>query len=553
MNDSVKREMRHRLTIGVRLRRKPSKKVDYLERGPSHLGRNKSLFWIAFAVIAVISLAADLTKFRDLPPQFIGHADQANIASVARNIAEGKGAVVDSIWLLTGGGVPGNEIPIPEPYWSIYVAGIVGFFFLLFGSSLTTMLVPAAILKIAIGAISAGITLRITNSKLAAFAVAVPLLYHPMMTRSVNGLSDIYLTFFMLSAAIVLVYAILRSSRWLFFLFGLIIGIAIGVKPSGLLLLGLLVGYILFYGDLKVTTRNSVFVIIGITLGLLPLIVHNYQAFGSVISPGSLLAKEAGRVRMLTLSHDIGFFSPESFPEAQGVSSLGTFIELAKLRLEIAFMVLKKGLLIPYFFYPFVVLGLFTTIYSIRSLFIYRGANFEKLFGYISLQMVIAGLVLACTVHWETRYWNFLIPFLVIVSVTSVARLTRQKMIRATIFTLIVAGSLWSFVEHLRNFKPKPIPKLYAQASSILPRDAIVFTSDPWEFSFHTRLRSVMLPVTSSDSALLSLSERYGVGYIAIVKQKVRHPKYRALVEGDIPDYLEPIQTGQWLTILKFK
>jgi 4-amino-4-deoxy-L-arabinose transferase-like glycosyltransferase len=525
------------------------KSTDSLSNG----ARSNRLFWFAFAVIAIISAVSDLTKFSELPPQFIGHADQANTAIVARNIAEGKGAVVDSIWLLTSGGIPGNEIPIPEPYWSIYVAGIVGFFFLLFGSSLTTMLIPAVILKIAIASISSCIALRITKSVFAAFTVAVLLLFHPVMTRVITGLSDIYLTFFMLSAALVLTIAILRRSTWLFFLFGLITGIAIGVKPSGLLLLGLLFGYVLFYGQIKVSTIHFFIAIAGIIFGLLPLIIHNYQGFGSAISPASSLVKEAGRIRLLTFDHNVGFFNPEPFRAAKTATPLSTLYQVANYHFDGFLRGLKKGTLIPYFLAPFIALGVAKTLLSVRSLFIYRGAGFDKLFAYISIQMLIAGLILACAVHWEQRYWNFLIPFVTIISVLFIAELTMRKSIFASFYLIIIFGSLWAHAEQLRQFEPRPIPRVYEQAASILPRDAIVFTNDPWEFSFHTRLRSVMLPHTDKDSTLLSLSERYGVEYIVILHGKARHPKYQTFLEGELPSYLSRIKAEQWLTILKFK
>ena len=53
------------------------------------------------------------------PDTFIGHADEANLANLAQNIANGKGAVVDTAWLYTNGGIPGEKLPQPEPYWSV--------------------------------------------------------------------------------------------------------------------------------------------------------------------------------------------------------------------------------------------------------------------------------------------------------------------------------------------------------------------------------------------------------------------------------------------------
>ena len=86
-----------------------------------------------------------------------------------------------------------------------------------------------------------------------------------------------------------------------------------------------------------------------------------------------------------------------------------------------------------------------------------------------------------------------------------------------------------------------------------LPRDAIVFTNDPWEFAFHTRRGAVMLPYTDNDSTLLAQAEKYNAGYIVIVKSEIRHSKYQPLLEGVFPEYLEPVFLSGYLTILKFK
>lgn len=518
----------------------------------NRLAQTKTFFWLVFISMAIVSVVADLTKFTDLPPQFIGHADQANTAVLARNIAEGRGAVVENIWILTDGGIEGNSIPAPEPYWSIYVGGIVAFFFLLFSASLTSMLIPATLMKMCIAGIAAGVTLRISKSSLAAAAVAVALLYHPVMTNVVRGLSDVYLTFFMLSTAVVLVYAIRRDSPWMFLLAGLLTGAAIGTKPSGLLLVGLFLGYLAFSGHaIKALGRLAV-VCIGALAGLMPLFVHNYQAFGSIVSPASLLMKKAGVIKLLTADHNAAFFDPEPYPGIETVDRLESTIVLAQQHLTDFFLALTRGELVPYFLYPFIIVGLFTTIFSIRSFFMYKDASFERLFAYFSAQMVIAGLVLACVVHWEARYWNFLIPFLVVLSVVAIAKLTERKPIFAISYAIMLAGTFWAFAQEINNFQPKPIPPVYAKAASLIPEDAVVFSNDPWQFSFHAQRKTVMIPYTDSDSAVLSLSKRYNVQYIVVITGQLRHPHFTPMLTGDFPDYLEPTYSNRFLTVAKF-
>jgi hypothetical protein len=79
-----------------------------------------------------------------------------------------------------------------------------------------------------------------------------------------------------------------------------------------------------------------------------------------------------------------------------------------------------------------------------------------------------------------------------------------------------------------------------------------VLTSDPWEFSFHSKLRTVALPYTSKDTVLLAVAERYGAEYIAIVDKTIRHEKYRPLLNNQFPDYLEPFYQSSNLILVKF-
>ena len=159
------------------------------------------VFWTLFLLLAITTGFRDVTHYPygdTSSPRLIGHADQANMAVVARNLAEGKGAVVDAIWLHTNGGIKGGEIPIPEPYWSIYVAAIIAVFFYFWGASLTVMLIPAVLMKTAIAALAALVTFRLNKSYLTAFAVAAFLLCDLHIAMYVCGLSDIYLAFFVL-------------------------------------------------------------------------------------------------------------------------------------------------------------------------------------------------------------------------------------------------------------------------------------------------------------------------------------------------------------------
>ena len=461
---------------------------DFQKKIPARL-----TFWSLFLVVAVATGYDDVTHYQDLSTiRFIGHADQANVAMLARNIAEGNGAVVDAIWLHTNGGIEGNEIPLPEPYWSIYVAAIIAVFFYFLSPGLTALLIPAVLTKTAIAALAAHITFKLSKQHITAFAVAVVLLCDAHMEIAVSGLSDIYLALFMLLTCTTLCYAITRDSPLLFFVVGVLIGIAIGVKPSGMLLIGLLLGYLLFLGNVRKAIRNLALSAVGILIGVGPLAYHNYQAFGSVYSPAFALVREADRIRFVTDNHNRAFYDPEPYTYTAAELELltGPANELSRARAF--FRALITGRIFPVGLLILAAVSVLWVLSQVRSFFIYRKIEYEKLFEYVAVQMLIAGVVLGFAVHTEPRYWLFMVPFLSIGAIYLISRFS-QLMTLGVVF-LILYGALTPTT----TVRSAPLPPWFTTADEVLPQDATVLTSNPWQFAYHTRRKTVSLPIPIS-------------------------------------------------------
>ena len=167
--------------------------------------------------------------------------------------------------------------------------------------------------------------------------------------------------------------------------------------------------------------------------------------------------------------------------------------------------------------------------------------------------MLIAGCVLGVVVHWETRYWNFLVPFLTIATIVVVSRFSDHQPILKILYPLIILGTVGLYVIDTNRFTPRLIPAGFTEVSEILPKNSVVLTSDPWEFSFHSGLNTVALPYTDKDSVLREVAERYGASYIAIVDGEVRHTKYSGFLNQKIPEYLELVHQSDQLFVLEFK
>lgn len=508
--------------------------------------RNTSaIYYLFLSIIIAIVAINDVTKFRDLPPRWIGHGDQADVALVARNIAEGKGAVTDAIWLLTNGGLEGG-VPIPEPYWSIYLAAIISIFFGLFSDSLTALLIPAAISKSLITMLAVFITYRISGSHISAIGVGILLSCLGLMTKAVNGLSDIYLTLFILAGSLAVISAVHRQSLYLSGLSGLLTGIAIGIKPSGLLLFGVFFLFFFYFRKGWGFWRCVPPYLIGVLIGVWPLASHNYDGFGSAISPALALANKAGNISLLT-NLDNGFYNPEPYQytdsELQQLLSGGKYVR----NIQQFFLAFVTGEIFPALLLPIALFGIAATFRKHIATKPKDPENFDTSFALVSILILMAAIFQGFIVHMEERYWNFIVPFLAIWAIIMLEKISPKLIVLASILVIT------SYANANRKYNPEPIPQAYSMLQNILPADSIVMTADPWEFAFHTRRRAVMTPYTEKHEVITQIQKRYDAQYLAIIRKQVRHGIYNQFIDGIYPDYLEPIHSSNDLIVLKFK
>jgi 4-amino-4-deoxy-L-arabinose transferase-like glycosyltransferase len=499
---------------------------------------------------------------------FIGNADQSNVANLARNIAEGNGAVVDNVWLMVEGGLPGNNATHAEPYWSVYVAAMIAPFFKAFGASRLTLILPALLIKVIIVGIVAWVIHRITPGKQLPTILAIVLTSFSIpLINAINGFSDIYLTLFVLLTGLTLFYALSMKKWYLFLLAGIFAGISVGVKPSGILLLGVWPVYFVFCKYRIRLIRDFIIFFIGMIFSLTPYIIYNQLNFDTFAPPGLALVVKSASIRDSIIANDNevndnktsenkfghahrkGFYDPDStlktLTKPEGSSfQIEKLIERLKTFIQRSFI---WGMLIPIWLVPFVLLGVAEIIIRIKS----RVGNKPRqynLFLVFCILMLISGFVLALRVSFEVRYWNYMVPLAIVVAIIGVLRLP------TVIPLLLVLLSLYSGLDHLINHEGLKInTPAYAKAVNILPKEAKVLTSSPWQFAFYTRFPSVMLPYTDNAQTIRDTAKRYGVEYIAIVDNDTKHPYYFPLQNEGAFDYLNLVYRDENLILFKFK
>jgi len=483
----------------------------------------------------------------------IGHADQANIADMARSFAEGEGIRVHNVWVHYKGGMPGNDVVRPEPYWSIYTALVIAPFFYLFGANIVSMLIPAVLAKALVTALTAYWVWRLTREVLPTAAAMSFVAFTPVMLAVVTGLSDIYVTLGILLTGSVLVFAVARKSWLLFAIAGLLCGLSIGMKPSGILLLGVWPVYLLLMpGRRRIAVQGLVF-LAGAVAGLAPYMHYNHKHFGTLAPPGISLVAEAIKVRHYLYwvkgEHDALHrvsFSGESFND---VPEFGMSMTLRRSMDHFeSFMgqILIEGTVCPMWLTPFVFIGVFGLLWPLPR----RGelsTDATKLMMYFALLMFGAGVALAFRQHFEARYWNFLFPFCVLVAIPYLQKLPKTVYF-AMIAIALASGFMWS-----KKFKVPQLPPEYQTAESLIPDGAVVLTASPWQFAFHTRIPSVATPYSPDPLTIKSMAERYGADYLVFFGDG-RHEMHKKIDSGELQlEFLEPVHRENRLTIFRIK
>ena len=506
--------------------------------------RAKPVVWLflGLGIVAVASALLTLRLDADVGERWIGNTDQSDITVLARNLVEGHGPMVDFVWIHTGGGLPGNRVRQPEPYWSLCHAAIIAPFVYVFGANRPMLLFVALLMKMGIAALGCYWILRLTRSHLACFAGGVFLLVHPSIVDTVNGLFDIFWSFFAFLAGTLFLRGWERRSRVWMLAGGVAAGITVAIKPTGLFLVGCYLVFLLLPRPSLTRLNASWIVLLGVVMGAAPWALHNLGTHDSLLPAGYPYVRQAAKIRTVTGNHNRAFYDPRplsSEERAQGNpprarwAQVGVFLQL-----------LWADEIWPLWLLALAFLG---ALLLLRT----REPPEARLFAGFGALTVGVGLLypwLAPDMIMYPRYWSFALPALCVLAASAVSVLPFARV-------ALSVGSAWllwvGLPYHLtvRDLDPKPMPAGYATVRELLPEDAVVYSSMPWDVTFYTRRLGVALPYTDDEAIIEHVARRYGVQYLVIVDKDARHPYYDAIESGRFPPWVEKIHHSENLVV----
>jgi hypothetical protein len=502
------------------------------------------------------------------PDTFIGHADEANLANLAQNIANGKGAVVDTAWLYTNGGIPGEKLPQPEPYWSVYAAALVAPFFRLFGETRLSLILVPLILRAVITFVCVAVVYSIDRRRITpALSIGAILCFSPILNGSINGLSDIYLATATLVSIVLMAVGIVQRSSAILFYAGAMAGFGVGLKPSGVIAFFAFPFLVLAVSKLfapEKRIRSSLLYLAGGLIGVSVYFSYNMMNFGSLAAPGYKIVDQeattifrslykadmAGRSTMndgkpieiagaSMKDMDFILFAQHN-PEAS-VASLPPQVKDPQEKLKRPFHNLStflssasQGKLLPLWLFPFIAAGIFALGCNLRKRGWHHQSQSEWLL-LISLTILVGGLALALRIYFAPRYWLPCMPILLILAFYGLKKTTINPTFYSLALLLLTVPWSGDWFRHYKKYECQAQTPAYRKLAAMVPQEAIVMTTNPWQLSFHTRRRSVVTPYTTDQRIIRQLAERYGVSYLAVVKSDTsqEYPRFRRLLDQD--------------------
>lgn len=492
--------------------------------------KKKSFLIIVFFII--VNLIAGYFSLKPYfnPNASIGHADQANLANLAQNISEGKGFVVDNVWIHTNGGMPGNSVTHPEVYWSVYVAAIVAIFFKIFEVTRLYLVLPALIFKIITTAlISQVIWKHSSNSLIKTITTIIVVTFSPLLLYSVSGLSDIYLTTAIVASTIYLTYGIIKNKYYYFAISGFIAGIGYGFKPSGLIIFGLLFCYFIIATNKTKSLKQISLFIIASLIAIAPYLYYNKTSYDTYTTPGMKLVVQAFQIRdhlvrtekiSPRVGHNIGLFNPSYPINTIASAELNTKEKLA-VYYEYFVTFLYKGFinerLVSLLILPFVLFGIFMFIKEFRF---NKKLTEPQIFQYFLCNLFLAGFLLSTQVFFEARYWNFYIPFVAYISIIYINKL---KFILLTFIAAVTINNGYNF---FHTSKWNIAPPQFAHIAKQIPKGESVFYGNPWQFAFYTRIPTVATPYTDNIEDFYKISEKYNTKYLVTINNDMRNKEF---------------------------
>jgi 4-amino-4-deoxy-L-arabinose transferase-like glycosyltransferase len=552
---------------------------------------------ILLGLFAVIWVGYEAVVVAALP--YVGHADYADNAVVARNLVAGRGWVVDYVTqfyqLYPSVTHPQETWPLLQPVW-------IAPFFALFGATAWAAKIPNLLFMMLLGLLIYGAGAHLWDRRVGLTAAIVVLTSHLFFKLAIYTTSDLAFVLFSFGAIYLLYRAtrtenrepsaeksMTRPGSWFLVLGSAVLtGLMMLQKPgSGVLIAGGMGLWFLAQAwrgrTARLTSHFSLLKLIAWSLiALLILSPHIARSVLLFEVPFYSTESRDAWVQAYTddweiykvYTTDADLSETGGLPDASWVLRWGFDRTLQKLTDQLS--AVRDYTLPPWQGLP---LSLDATLFS-------RPDKSPLLFGmgaWLALMGVVAALrtkrqllslltvafvpyTLFLVLYWhanEERYFVLLLPWLALLSAYALwrgydriaaigdGRWTPLGLALAVVALVLIVQPSWAPIAEKVRFEPQRYAAdidaytwLASWAREHNEADVPVMTRNPWQFNWHAQLPALMVPHTTNSRTFLRLARYYRVRYLVLDSSQRPPPAVRQMLDRLVEDEtLEHIYT----------
>ncbi|NJN65845.1 MAG: hypothetical protein HC884_03575 [Chloroflexaceae bacterium] len=471
-----------------------------------------------------------------------GHGDSSFYYTVAENMAQGRGAVVDYRWHYLGLNHPANPststATITHPafdYWLPLTSLIISASMGILGISLFAALVPSILFGVGLAAVTYGLATSYTPSRLVAVgsAVLVFLLPTPFFF-SLQTDTTIYYTVFASLSLLAMVRGMNYPHPWWFLLAAVGAGLAHLTRQDGVLLFVLFAG-VAWCSPHPRRTRAAVLLAgTGIyLLTLAPLLGYNLRTFGALTPPG------VSSLVFLTDYEDLYSFAKDLSLHSYLQWGIGNILwsKFDAILQHIMFLRTFLGLLL----WPFVIAGLFDMLWSKEQ------SPHRKTFCAIHglfLGILILFFAFVATFPGIGSFFRSgvaLVPFLCVIAIDTIhRRVPSQRFAIALVVILLVFTGGRSMVKaHTMLRDAATMAEQLEAVEAVIRDDAsqsgqepiVIMTRLPWQVYHSMRLPVIQIPNDDLET-IYDVAGRFRATYLLLpAPREALWPLYTGEVE----------------------
>lgn len=515
---------RHDVARLVRKWRKQRERlIEYLdsERDNDTVSRAK------WAMLAAMLLFAGLALWTIPQVSWIGHADYAENANVARSLVQGHGLRVDYAAQFYEAR---PELAHPAETWPLLQPMLIAPFFALLGAQTWVAKLPNLFILLALVWAVFSVGSRLWDARVGLIAGLLTLLHSYFFNSVLYPINDLAFTaiFFWLAWMVWLTFdkeeQLTPRRVWQYAAVGVLAGLLVWSKPSGaVLLVGLGAWWLWGWGRSRVDAKTiedkgkawqvpwrglvwagGAFVVV-----LLPLIVRNLLAFHTPFH--STESYDAWILRYYPFyeweniyKYYIGSELPHVRWIVGGKFGYSNLFDAIGLNIQ---WVWTKGVMGGVRSSEFVIGPLALVGAIVGGVAAPKGALRVSMMALFSIALY--GMFVLLYWHFEGRYFQVAIPWLYLLlagAIIAAGDLARKvikgvggQVVGAVIIAGLTAAFAWSHVEEIGRFltfdtRPTSFTVAMDWLKANSTPDDVVMTRDPWELNWYTERRAVMIP-----------------------------------------------------------